>query len=87
MKPRVQKALVVCLDGVRHDVLQSSRTPAWALDGTALAGLGTRLAPASRKTNNEMAETVAGLRDGDYGSGVPAEAGTVPAPLRWKVSG
>jgi predicted AlkP superfamily pyrophosphatase or phosphodiesterase len=32
---RVQKALVVCLDGVRHDVLKSSQTP--ALDGTALS--------------------------------------------------
>lgn len=137
MKPRVQKALVVCLDGVRHDVLQSSRTPAldrlteagflrtsliyappvaetstgpgvatmvtgvwpgkhnvtanvfhghrlgqslpvsrpvtlvdivptvlahlgvpadpaWALDGTVLAGLDARLAPTSRKTNSGM---------------------------------
>jgi predicted AlkP superfamily pyrophosphatase or phosphodiesterase len=48
----VQKALVVCLDGVRHDVLQSSRTP--ALDGTALAGLDTRLAPTSRIPKSGM---------------------------------
>ena len=77
---------MVCLDGVRHDVLESSLTP--ALDGTALlAGLDARLAPTSRIPKTRCAETAAGLRDGDYGSGVPAEAGTLPAPLRWKVSG
>jgi hypothetical protein len=54
-----QQALVVCLDCVTPvDIVPTvlarlgvPAEPAWALDGTVLAGLGARLAPASRITN------------------------------------
>jgi hypothetical protein len=81
---RVQKALVVCLDGVRHDVLESGLGP-----GRHGAGwpLTPRLAPTSRISKERDALNQGQPANGDYGPGVPAEAGTVPAPLRWKVSG
>ena len=69
MNPRVPKALVVCLDGVRPDVLQSSRTP--ALDRLTEAGfLRTSLiyAPpvAETSTGPGVATMVTGVWPGKH---------------------
>jgi len=69
VNPRVPKALVVCLDGVRPDVLQSSRTP--ALDRLTEAGfLRTSLiyAPpvAETSTGPGVATMVTGVWPGKH---------------------